>query len=288
MTSAPPITVASYNMRKAIGTDRKRNPLRVLEVLRRDRRRHRRAAGSRQARRHPRRRGAAPDDRRSWLLPRDRFQRHPSQAVRPAARRLHRPHPRPSAGRAIEAARFPQPRLARQCDPGEAPRRGHRLRSDRIAQYRAARRGHGRAVGARRGAAGDRHAPRFERASAAAAGAQDPRSYRAAAPGHADRRHGRHQRMAAARRQPGRVRRAVRDRQMRHELPQPQAGRGARPDHRRPPLLDPRGRACTAARRRRPRRTICRSGRGLRSSRRSSCAVGAAGSRSRCPSPRDI
>ncbi|MEO7601975.1 MAG: endonuclease/exonuclease/phosphatase family protein [Sphingomicrobium sp.] len=33
MTSATPITVASYNMRKAIGTDRRRNPLRVLEVL---------------------------------------------------------------------------------------------------------------------------------------------------------------------------------------------------------------------------------------------------------------
>ena len=30
----PTITVASYNMRKAIGTDRKRNPARVLEVLR--------------------------------------------------------------------------------------------------------------------------------------------------------------------------------------------------------------------------------------------------------------
>ena len=30
---APSITVASYNMRKAIGTDRKRNPRRVLEVL---------------------------------------------------------------------------------------------------------------------------------------------------------------------------------------------------------------------------------------------------------------
>lgn len=29
-----PITVASYNMRKAIGTDRRRNPLRVLDVLR--------------------------------------------------------------------------------------------------------------------------------------------------------------------------------------------------------------------------------------------------------------
>jgi endonuclease/exonuclease/phosphatase family metal-dependent hydrolase len=33
VTSAPPITVASYNMRKAIGTDRRRNPLRVLQVL---------------------------------------------------------------------------------------------------------------------------------------------------------------------------------------------------------------------------------------------------------------
>ncbi len=33
MTSAPPITVASYNMRKAIGTDRRRNPARVLQVL---------------------------------------------------------------------------------------------------------------------------------------------------------------------------------------------------------------------------------------------------------------
>jgi endonuclease/exonuclease/phosphatase family metal-dependent hydrolase len=29
-----PITVASYNMRKALGTDRRRNPLRVLDVLR--------------------------------------------------------------------------------------------------------------------------------------------------------------------------------------------------------------------------------------------------------------
>ena len=33
MTSARPITVATYNMRKAIGTDRRRNPLRVLQVL---------------------------------------------------------------------------------------------------------------------------------------------------------------------------------------------------------------------------------------------------------------
>ena len=32
MTSAPTITVASYNMRKAIGTDRRR-PDRVLHVL---------------------------------------------------------------------------------------------------------------------------------------------------------------------------------------------------------------------------------------------------------------
>ena len=31
--SAPTITIASYNMRKAIGTDRRRNPHRVLEVL---------------------------------------------------------------------------------------------------------------------------------------------------------------------------------------------------------------------------------------------------------------
>ncbi|MFL6829932.1 MAG: endonuclease/exonuclease/phosphatase family protein [Sphingomicrobium sp.] len=33
MTSAPTLTVASYNMRKAIGLDRKRNPRRVLDVL---------------------------------------------------------------------------------------------------------------------------------------------------------------------------------------------------------------------------------------------------------------
>ena len=33
MTAPPSITVASYNMRKAIGTDRRRNPQRVLEVL---------------------------------------------------------------------------------------------------------------------------------------------------------------------------------------------------------------------------------------------------------------
>ena len=33
MTAAPTITVASYNMRKAIGTDRKRRPERVLHVL---------------------------------------------------------------------------------------------------------------------------------------------------------------------------------------------------------------------------------------------------------------
>src|SRR5688572_17748463 len=32
--SAPTITVASYNMRKAIGLDRRRDPRRVLEVLR--------------------------------------------------------------------------------------------------------------------------------------------------------------------------------------------------------------------------------------------------------------
>ena len=33
MTAQPSITVASYNVRKAIGTDRKRNPQRVLDVL---------------------------------------------------------------------------------------------------------------------------------------------------------------------------------------------------------------------------------------------------------------
>ena len=33
MTSAPTITVASYNMRKAIGTDRRRRPGRVLDVI---------------------------------------------------------------------------------------------------------------------------------------------------------------------------------------------------------------------------------------------------------------
>ena len=33
MTASPSITVASYNVRKAIGTDRKRNPQRVLDVL---------------------------------------------------------------------------------------------------------------------------------------------------------------------------------------------------------------------------------------------------------------
>src|SRR5215218_1173757 len=31
--SAPTITVASYNMRKAVGLDRRRNPRRILEVL---------------------------------------------------------------------------------------------------------------------------------------------------------------------------------------------------------------------------------------------------------------
>ena len=43
-------------MRKAVGTDRKRDPQRVLDVLARNRRRHRRAAGGRQARRRARRR----------------------------------------------------------------------------------------------------------------------------------------------------------------------------------------------------------------------------------------
>jgi endonuclease/exonuclease/phosphatase family metal-dependent hydrolase len=33
VTPAPQFTVASYNMRKAIGTDRRRNPQRVLDVL---------------------------------------------------------------------------------------------------------------------------------------------------------------------------------------------------------------------------------------------------------------
>ena len=33
MTAPPSITVASYNVRKAIGTDRRRNPQRVLDVL---------------------------------------------------------------------------------------------------------------------------------------------------------------------------------------------------------------------------------------------------------------
>ena len=34
VTTSPSITVASYNMRKAIGTDRRRDPQRVLDVLR--------------------------------------------------------------------------------------------------------------------------------------------------------------------------------------------------------------------------------------------------------------
>src|SRR5215216_5814195 len=33
VTNRPTITVASYNMRKAIGTDRRRRPGRVLEVI---------------------------------------------------------------------------------------------------------------------------------------------------------------------------------------------------------------------------------------------------------------
>ena len=33
MSHLPTLTVASYNMRKAIGTDRRRNPDRVLAVL---------------------------------------------------------------------------------------------------------------------------------------------------------------------------------------------------------------------------------------------------------------
>ena len=33
MPSSPTITVASYNMRKAVGTDRRRRPDRVLAVL---------------------------------------------------------------------------------------------------------------------------------------------------------------------------------------------------------------------------------------------------------------
>jgi hypothetical protein len=59
VTSGATITVASYNMRKAIGLDRRRDPHRVLDVLHENRRRHRRASGGGQARRRARLGGAA-------------------------------------------------------------------------------------------------------------------------------------------------------------------------------------------------------------------------------------
>ena len=88
MTSAPTITVASYNMRKAIGLDRPPRPAPRARRAARDRRRRRRAAGGRQALRRARLGGAARADRQPRPLQAG-ASRRPPQAARSTRPRKH-------------------------------------------------------------------------------------------------------------------------------------------------------------------------------------------------------
>ena len=111
MTAAPTITVASYNMRKAIGTDRKRRPERVLHVLQEidaD------IVALQEADKRIGGRGSAVPheliDEHGMYKPVPFRVRHRRHARKPARRQ---------ACRTLVQDQHPQPRLARQCAAGE-------------------------------------------------------------------------------------------------------------------------------------------------------------------------
>ena len=154
--------------------DRARPPPRPAPGARRasrDRRRHCRAAGGGQALRRTRLGGSARADRQPRHLQAGPFRRPPQAHARR----------RPQAHRPLLQGQHPQHRLARQCDPGEAPHRRARLRRAQAPDARAARSGDGRAPDRRPPGADRRHAPRPLRAVAQAADARDPRRRRSRA-----------------------------------------------------------------------------------------------------------
>ena len=135
------IKVASYNIRKGVGTDRIRSPDRILARAPRNRRRRDRVAGG-----------------RSPLRP-------ARGDPQPAHLADHSPWKAVPFGdaRAVE-------RMARQRAAGAQGRDDRRLRGDPPADAGAARRGDGGPAHQRRGGADRRHAPRSVGADAAAPG----------------------------------------------------------------------------------------------------------------------
>ena len=240
VTAAPSITVASYNMRKAIGTDRRRNPQRVLDVLHEidadvvalqeaDKRFGGRGVG-----------GAARADRRPWPLHAGALRRAAIAACSTGCR----------GGKHVDAllkAQYPQHRLARQCDPGEAARRAcSTVAALDLPTLEPRGAVHGRAAGRRPAAAGRRHAPRPRRACGgggrcARSSTRSPSARRKCRPilmGDTNE-------WRDARRLPQGFRAAIPDRADRPELPRAPAGRGARPDHRRHAICGSMRPACT-------------------------------------------
>ena len=240
------IRVASYNMRKAIGTDRRRRPERTIEVLNELDADVDRAAGGGPALRLEGERDPARHARRAQRLQAGR-DRHP--------RRLHRLARQRPAGaqgdRGARASSVPLPSLeprgavlAELCESSITS--STCPRSSRAARCSPTCVVDGALLRVRR------HASRPFRPVAAAAGAGDPLPSPRARRRAADGADGRPQRMEHARRLPARVRRRSRFRALRPQLPRPPPDRLARPDHgqprprgggqRRPPhrLLAPR------------------------------------------------
>ena len=173
-------------MRKAIGLDRRRDPQRVLDVL------HEIDADVVALQEADKRFGG-----RGSAVPHELIDSHGMyKPVHLGVRHRRMLEKARQARRAAAQGQHPQHRLARQCDPGEAPRRRDRLRGARAADARAARRGDGRAADRRPAAARRRHAPRSVGPVAQAADARDPRRDRRASAEDADGADGRHQRMA--------------------------------------------------------------------------------------------
>ena len=186
VTSGPCITVASYNMRKAIGLDRRRDPHRVLDVLQEidaD------IVALQEADQRFGGRGSA--------VPHELIDSHGlykpviSACATSACSTRRGEH----ADRLLKV-NTPQHRLARQCHTGEAAYRRDRLRRARPADAGAARRGHGRAADRRPAAARRRHAPRSVGAVAAGGRCARSSTRSPAAAENADGADGRHQRMA--------------------------------------------------------------------------------------------
>ena len=190
MTSAPIITVASYHMRKAIGTDRRRRPDRVLHVLQEidaD------VVALQEADKRIGGRGAA--------VPHELIDEHGMyKAVPfpcPASSNAGEP-PRRQACRAAVQDQYPQSRLARQCAAGEEACRCDGRRRARPADAGTAGRGDGRTAD-RRPAAPWSACTSTSRACGG--GGRCARSSRrsTAAAEDADHPDGRHQRMARCR-----------------------------------------------------------------------------------------